>query len=65
MSLLKNLQNARHFSSLLRETTPIGLPVRPDAITLRGCVFLGYHGDMTAFLPEAWSGIQVWLLVHL
>ena len=31
---------------------PIGLPVRPDTVKLKGCLFFGYHGDFTAFLPE-------------
>lgn len=59
MHLLRNLQNARHFSALLPKTTPIGLPVRPDALTLKSCVFFGYHGDMTVFVPEPWTGVEV------
>ena len=59
MYTLKGLQNARHYSALLRRSTPIGLPTRPDEVTLTGCSFFGYHGNMSAFLPETWPGIEV------
>ena len=62
MHLLKSLQKAKHVSSLAKRTIPVGLPARPDAILLRGCVFLGYHGDMKAFLPETWPATKVALL---
>lgn len=59
MYILKSLQNARRYPALLERTTPIGLPMRPDAVTLNGCSFFGYHGDMSAFLPETWPGSEV------
>ena len=43
---------SRSIVSLVKVKPPVGLPVRPDKISLKGCVFFGYHGDFTAFLPE-------------
>ena len=62
MHLLRSLQNAKQFSSLLHEPIPVGLPMRPDALTLKGCVFFGCHGDLSAFIPEPWTGIEVSVL---
>ena len=52
MPLIRIPPLTRSIISLAKVKPPIGLPVRPDKIKLRGCVFFGYHGDFTAFLPE-------------
>ena len=52
MPLTRVSSLTRSIVSLAKGKSPVGLPVRPDKIKLKGCVFFGYHGDFTAFLPE-------------
>ena len=62
MPLTRVSSLTRSIVSLAKVKPPIGLPVRPDKIKLKGCVFFGYHGDFTAFLPEEERALSAALL---
>ena len=56
---MKGLRLARGIASLAGRVTPVGLPIRPDVIHLSRCIFMGYHGDMTALFPETLPPAEV------